>query len=304
MGARKERANQTHDEVTKILVRNLVANDRVLTVAEINRILHTKSIENKIRVKDLPDEISFVYALYTRVAEDEMLPPENRKELLLRINKYLEEVEKEAPSIIEAEEEPVEREEELFDRSSFVLAVISTVLATISSFVVSFIGTREITFPSPLTIVGTVAGIATVISVIYAFLRLKEKQEEPAVSRRSFIREYWDFEGRISKILSKLGNVKREAPLGSKDRRVRFDFLLVKGGKTFLVEAKWFRRYASKFMIESMKSMARTAKEIDKTYSLILVVNDKKFVASGLSELRRTWDYIFDERELRGFRAD
>lgn len=302
VGARKERANRTHSEVTRILVRNLLSNDRVLTIPEINRILHTKSIENKIKITDLPDEVSFIYALYTKVAEDEILPSENRKELLHKINKYLEEIEKEVPSIIEAEEEPVEGKEMFFEKFEFLLGFISVFIAAISMIFVNFVFAEEITLSSLLTISATLAGIIALITAIYSFMRLKEKQEEPAVSRKSFIQEYRNFEERVFKVLKRLGDIQREFRLAKEGELVSFDFLLTTDSKKFLIEIKWFRRYASKFSIDRLKSIAKTAKDIDKTCLLVLVVNDKKFIASGLSDLKMVWDYIFDERELKDFR--
>jgi len=72
----------------KILVRNLVNIDYVPTIPEINRLLRAKSIENKISITDLPDEMTFIYAIYARVSEDEILSSD-KKHTLNNIHLFL-----------------------------------------------------------------------------------------------------------------------------------------------------------------------------------------------------------------------
>lgn len=298
IGAKKERVNATYHEIVKILIRNLINNDHILSIPEINRILQTKSLENRIKVTDLPDEITFIYALYTRITENEILSSEKRKELIQGINEYLKKVEEKEPSVlIEEEKKPVVKEEKI----SFLLGLTSIFVATLATIFV-FYPYRLISTSSLINILMSVVAMTAALITIITFIRLKEEQEEPIVSRKSTIKAYKEFEDRILKIIGASGKTMREFVLKKDNRTFVFDICFKRGTKTFLIEVKRFRSYVPRFVIDKLKDRARIAKEIDKNYVLILVVENKKYLARYLDDLSKTWDYIFDEDELKEFR--
>jgi hypothetical protein len=297
-GARKERATQAYNEVIRILIRNLLNNNRVLAIPEINRILQTKSRENKVKVSDLPDEISCVFALYTRIAEDEMLPSKNREELLSEINTYLEQVEREAPTVVEEIEKPPPAKEEAYLRSSeFYLALVSIATGLIAGLILNFL-----TATATLNILNMLPPIAVTITAVIGITSVFARMREKSTTLVMPTVEAVDFEDRIFKILKELGDTKKEFSLPEGLPSIRFDFFLMRGGSKFLIEVKWFRSYASNSSIRRLNAIARTIKDLNKDYVLILVVNDKKFLAAGLPGLSRIWDYVFDESELKEFR--
>jgi hypothetical protein len=82
IGAKKVRAESAFNEIGQILLRNLVDRNYVLTISEINRIIQAKCIEKKIKINDLPDEITFINVLFTRIAEDEILSCDKKNEYM------------------------------------------------------------------------------------------------------------------------------------------------------------------------------------------------------------------------------
>jgi len=299
VGAKKERINSTYYELVKIIIRNLVNNDHLPSIPEINRLLQTKCIENRVNITDLPDEVTFIYAVYTRIAEDEILSSERKNELIHQINNHIKRIEKKAPSItIEEEKEPGDTEE----KYRMLLALSSILIATSAVFLMGFISNQVITVSSLIPILVAVVAMTIVLALITTLIKLKEEQEEPIASRKSIIKEYKGFEGRIFKIIKGLGEAKRKFVLEKDAKVIRFDISFKRGNKTFLIEVKMIRDHVPKFVIETLKTQAKFAKKIDKHYILILVVNNKKYLASYLDDLNKTWDYIFDENELREFR--
>ena len=297
IGAKKQRIDSTYREIVKILVRNLVNLNYVPTISEINRILQTKSTENKISVNDLPEEIKFIYALYARVSEDEILSADKKKELIDKINDYLEEIEKKAPSIIDEEKERLNKETKyvipliLFSVGVGISVAFFLITNLLSNIVINF----EI-------ILAIITSITAVVAITSTYTKFKEEQEEPKTSRKSVINEGRIFEDEIFKIIKDLGETKRGVDLRKDNIILNFDFSLKKGDKTFLIEVKNFQSYASSFIIHELTNRARHVKDKDKNCILILVVNNKRYFARYLDELSKTWDYIFDENELREFR--
>jgi hypothetical protein len=301
ISARKERAIHAHDEVVKILLRNLLTINRVLSIQEINRILQTKSREFKVRIEDLPDELNCISDLYTKVAEDEMLLTENKKMLLEKINIYIETAENEAPMIVETQEKPSIKTERLTSMSikSFEVAIsaISAAAGIIVAISLSLFSFTEASLTNQISMIAAIVFfIAASISVV-AFLWWIIDQSKPSIT--SIGQDAISFETRISRMLNQSGySVSRDALLPNIGE---FDFILQKNDHTYLIELKLFRTYIPKSIILVLLSKGKAAKLNNKNYSLILVVNNLKFIGRGISELTPTWNYIFDESGLKQF---
>ncbi|HEC92419.1 MAG TPA: hypothetical protein ENI51_05430, partial [Candidatus Atribacteria bacterium] len=298
IGAKKERVNQTYHEVVKILVRNLVNNDSIPSIPEINWILQAKSLENRIDTADLPDEIAFIYALYTKIAEDEILSPDKKNKLILEINKYIKKIEKETLSAVVREEIVVNKEE----KNKFLLALVSMLIATLGVFATLPFSTEGITVDILVSISMALVGMAIMLFVVMFIIRLKEEQEETIHSRRAIFKEYKEFEKDVFKIIKSLGEVVTEPTLKKENQMVRFDILLKRKNKNFLIEIKMFRNYINKFIANNLEIQAKLAKTINKNNITVLVVNDKKYLYPYFDKLSNIWDHIFDIEDLKNFR--
>lgn len=297
ISARKERAAHAHIEVVRILIRNLLNLDRVLTTSEINHILQTKARENRIKVSDMPDEMSCVYSLQCRVAEDEMLGTESRQDLLKKIQDFIDENEKANPQLTE---EPKAFEEQQTNISSKYLTYVS-LFAAISGIAAALI----LNFFSGIKIIenvmNTLVIIVTIIAVIVVletFLRFYEKST-PTLSVSFSPTTGQIFEDQIYKSLRKLGKTEKEPFIP--EIKSRFDFLLSTKANKFLVETKSYRSYISTSTIAFLNDIASNVKKINKNYTLVLIVNDKKFLNRGNTTLLNSWDYVIDENDLPNF---
>lgn len=296
--AKKERANKAYNEITKMLFRNLVNDNHLPTITEIDRIIETKSLENKVNKDDLPNVMTFINDVYTKVEENEIISPDKKRKFVRKINNYIKKIDKTAPSVIEEEGEMPSEVEIGFS----VLFFLSTIIAVIVVSIIVFLPEKMITMESLITLGFGVIAIIITLSTVSVFIKFREKLEETKVSRRSITTEYKKFENSIFEIIKDLGITTRDPKLVKDFRGYAPDFSVKRGQRTFLIEAKRLRSYLPIFRIGSLISQAKFAKKINKNYVLVLVVNDKKYLAQHLNLLKDVWDYIFDIDELRNFR--
>ncbi len=280
----------------KILIRNLVNNDYIPSFPEINRILTAKSIERKFNISDLPDEKTFIHALYAKIAEDEIISSDNKMNFIKKINRYLDINEKDSYPTDKVESKLINKEK-IFR----ILLIFSSLLIAIP-FVLVSLNTSGNAFTSSTLVLSITTMLITLI-ILNVFLKLKEEQEEPKVSRKSVFEDYRNYEERVFKILKPLRPVK-EIRIKKIDRQLTFDLSFRNDERIFLVEVKIFNSYIPKIVFDKLWYQANSAKEINKHYVLILVVNEKRLLKKYLIELEKIWDYIFDEEELIKFRNE
>ncbi len=296
IGAKNERINSTYEDIVKILIRNLVNSDYIPSFPEINRILTAKSIERKFNVCDLPDEVIFIYALYAKIAEDEIISSDNKINFIKKINSYLDTNERDS-DVTDKEELKLIDREKIFR----TLLILSSLIIAIP-FVLISLSTTENTFTYS-TFILTIVTILLTLIILNLFLKLREEQEEPKASRKSVFEDYRNYEDRVYKILKNF-RPNKEVRIKNNNRRLTFDLSFKTDGKIFLVEVKIFRSYIPKVIIDKLMYLANSAKETNKNYVLILVVNEKKYLRNYIIVLKEIWDYIFDEEELKKFRNE
>lgn len=185
----------------KILIRNLVNNDYIPSFPEINRILTAKSIERKFNISDLPDEKTFIHALYAKIAEDEIISSDNKMNFIKKINRYLDINEKDSYPTDKVESKLINKEK-IFR----ILLIFSSLLIAIP-FVLVSLNTSGNAFTSSTLVLSITTMLITLI-ILNVFLKLKEEQEEPKVSRKSVFEDYRNYEERVFKILKPLRPVK------------------------------------------------------------------------------------------------
>jgi len=296
IGARNERANASYEDIVKILVRNLVNNDYIPLRPEINRIITTKAIEKRFNISDLPDEVTFIFALYTRILEDEIISPNEKKALVEKINKYLESEESYEYGLDQSEVRLIDRE-----KIQKIILIILSLMTAVGTVIITLLKTdfknESKIFP---TILMALIVTSITLFILNYFLSLKEEQNSPKDSKKIVFNEYKNFEERIFNILRPF-NPNKEFMI-SNGRH--FDFSFTNAEQNYFVETKLFQRYVSKSIINRLKKQALYEKELNRNSILILVVNNKKYLDHYLNELGDCWDYVFDEIELKNFRNE
>jgi len=305
IGAKKERVNSTYNEIIKILVRNFVKSDYLPTVDEITRIIRSKSIENKIEVGDLPDELTFYSALYTKVAEDEILSGEKKNQLLKNVNAYLDSIREDTKIMEELEESKTYREEKERIFSFFYLALLSLLsglmvaLLSFSTVDISYGGFWENLIFMMVAMIGTVL-------IAISFIVLKEEQEKTEASGRTPLSKYREnvkkFQDDIRQIIENKTGFSEEPKITVDGITVRFDYAFQKDGTHYLVELRYWKNVLPKMFVNDLCYRAIKAKEKNIKAKLVLILFNKNSLGKRyINELQTYWDYVFDKEEFEDF---
>ncbi len=294
IGVKKEKINSVYNNIVKIIFKSVIHNDYIPSIIEIERMITTKCAENNIQVKHLPEPVEFINAVYTKIMDNEILESRKKKSLIKKINGYLE---KKSEALEEESGiQGVPKEE----RFRLVLMLLSSLLAAIVSFFTMFYTNIIFSRNQIYLLIGVFIAAVAASMVVALLKRFKEKPTVSSPLRKRY-REYTDFETKIARYLRPL-NYKRKPRVVTDKGRAYFDFEFRKGSKTYYVEVKTFAGYISRFTIRRMNDQAKLIKFQDENNLTILVVNDKSYIRTYITELSKYWDYILDKSEFREFR--
>jgi hypothetical protein len=245
----------------------------------------------------MPDEMSCVYSLQCRVAEDEMLSAESKKDLLKKIQDFIDENEKANPELTEEPKALEEQQNNIMSKYLIYISLFAAISGIAASLILNFFSGIKINENIPNTI-AIIIIIIFVIAVLMTFLKFNEKSTS-TVSASISPATGQIFEDQIYKSLRKLGKIEKEPFIPEIKRR--FDLLLSTKANEYLVETKSYRSYVSAPTIAYLNDIASNVKRINKNYTLVLIVNDKKFLNRGNTTLLNSWDYVIDENDMPNF---
>jgi HJR/Mrr/RecB family endonuclease len=232
VGARRERIRSANVEVEKILVRRIVLEGYTPTRADVTRLLQGKARDFKVSNDDLLSEAQVLNTVYTRIVESDLIPTDQREEILKRI----------LPSLSDAEASPISAMEERPQHVSRMLTT-TTVLLGVMAAAASAVGglvsvlpditsatvqLRELAVPALATIIASFIVLSTMI----ALFRMRASQEAIG-TKAGEIDRYVAFEMEVARVMRRQNaNIRRATP------QEGADFVLELPGKRVLVEAK------------------------------------------------------------------
>lgn len=253
IGAKKERVNSANGEIEKILVRRIVLEAYTPKLADVSRLIEGKARDFHVRATDLLSEEQLLNSIFTRVVETDLIPKDQREEILKRL----------APVLVEAEGEPVEEKTILELPSSRRRFLTRTVALAVLGIITSLIGSLVAVLPDlstlggklpeilPAILVPGMASLAVITALIW-FYRLRESQEE--TSKSSALWKYVKFEREVAKVLERVGPDVRAA--GPRD--VGYDFVVDRGGRKILIEVKaWNRPMPARIVMHIAENLRR-----------------------------------------------
>lgn len=232
VGAKKERTRGANTDVEKVVVRRIVLEGYAPTRADIARLLQGKARDFRVAEDELLSEGQLLNTVYTRIVESDLIPTDQREEILKRILPALAETEATPIDEDQARGAPIER---MLWTSTALLGVIAgaasiaggivSVLPELSMTSTSF---REIAIPA-LT---TVAASLVLLTAMIAFYRLRASQEAVS-SKAGQMNRYIAFEMEVSRAFKKLG-----VPIRRAERAEGADFIVEIRGQRILIEVK------------------------------------------------------------------
>ena len=237
VGAKKERIAGANAELAKILVRRIVLEKYAPSEAHLARLIEGKARDYRVRPGELLSETQLLNTIYTRIVESDLIPAEQRNEILDRIAPALSA--SEIAPVPEQIVEEVETSDRLARRTRADVALMAVMTSMVGGLVAVAPDIREFQARIP-ELLPAIAAIALaslgVIAALYTVLRLRATQEEVSGKTRE-VSHYLRFEEQVRELLERLaGRVRVPNP------REAGDFLIEQGGRSILVEVKAWSR--------------------------------------------------------------
>jgi hypothetical protein len=163
VGAKKERTRGANTDVEKIVVRRIVLEGYTPTRADIARLLQGKARDFRVADDELLSEGQLLNTVYTRIVESDLIPTDQREEILKRI----------VPALAETEASPIDEDQargapiaRMLRTSTTLLAVIAGGASIVGGIVsvlpeLSTASTtlREIAVPALATVAASLVGV-------------------------------------------------------------------------------------------------------------------------------------------------
>jgi hypothetical protein len=180
VGAKKERVAACNQQVENILVRRIVLEAHVPKVLDIARLIEGKARDFRVGVTDVLSVAQTLNVIYTRVTESDVIPGEQRQQLLDRIRPALEECEAPDEGVLEAQEELEAQERRRHTRTSAALGAMAVMASLAGALVTTLPVIDKLNFLDPEWIrafLATVVGSLGVIAGLVVFYKFRISQE-------------------------------------------------------------------------------------------------------------------------------
>jgi hypothetical protein len=258
VGAKKERIRIANSELEKILVRRIVLEKYTPKEEDIERLIDGKSRDNRVRSVELLSWAQLLNTVYTRIMESDLIPSEQRDEILGRITPALS-----ASEVEPAKEQAIEEvrvSERLWKGTRLAIFLMAFLTSIVGGIITAIPDIKKLRANSPdvLFMIAVTASVSMgIIGIVLAIVKLRSSQEESDNKVSEFSR-YFEFESQVRKLLEKFGTV-----IEPSETARGYDFALEKGGKKILIEVKSWSRPIPSAIINHLATRLRES--IEKT---------------------------------------
>ena len=274
IGARKERVRSGNDEVEKILVRRIVLENFEPTLDEIVRIVDAKARDFRVRPTDLLSEGQFLNNIYTRVVESDFIPREQRQEILERLGRTIDEMNR-SPSLDQSIEE--------IATQAFTTRMTSTALPALAAMAASATAAGTIfavlpNFPRgfqslsevwPLLFATAATSLALIAFIVVTYRLRERQQEEP--SKSAALSSHMEFENEVFRMLKDCVTGRNKRIQQSRSNK-GYDYDIEDNGKRIIVEVKnWNRRASHSLFAREVSRLEGVLAEEDATMAILVV---------------------------------
>ena len=279
VGAKKERIAAANTELERILVRRIVLEKYIPREIDISRVVEGKARDYRVRPAELLSESQTLNAVYTRIVESDLIPAEQRDEILGRITPALSASEA-APVQEEALQEAASTERRVRGTQAAIamMAVLTSILGGLVS-VLPEIGDIQAKLRELLPVIaGTAAASLAAIALFSLVVRLRGSQEETP-NKAKEVSRYFEFESAVRKTLEKFGKVfASTGPEG-------FDFIFERGGKKIAVEVKaWSRSVPPAILRDVGDRLAAAAQRAGASEAILVTSTGSEPYSESLGE--------------------
>jgi len=232
----RERIRSANADVEKIVVRRVVLEGYTPSRSDVARLLQGKARDFRVSDDELLSEAQVLNTVYTRIVESDLIPTDQREDILKRI----------LPALTESEASPIDEDTaraapvaRMLRTSTVLLGAMAAAASVVGGIVSVFpdisstpMKFRELILPALATVVASLA----ILSVMIVFYRLRASQEA-VDTKGGEVNRYLAFEMEVYRLLRKLGaKVTRGAPGAG------VDFILDLPDKRVLIEVKAWKQ--------------------------------------------------------------
>ena len=268
IGAKAERIISSNAELEKILLRRIVLENYIPTKIDILRLIESKARDFRVRDIELLSETQILDIVYARILESDLIPSDQRKILLEKINPIL--VGFELAPLEEHTVEEVKATKRILRMSQIIPVYIglgTSIAGGIISLIPFFKGVDTTVIKAIPEFIATIATSFAIVIVLLKIVRLKAPQEDMP-SKAKEITKYYNFEERVYRTLKNAGIVVKLS--GPRDEG--FDFFVAVRDKNYLIEVKSWSKSVGKFVIaRTIERLRESANRIGVNESIIVV---------------------------------
>lgn len=268
IGAKKERIRAANSDLERIVLRCIMLDRDLPEESDISRLIKGKSIDHRVRPSDLISVTQLLNVVYTRIVESDLIDSVRRQEILSSITPIL--VASENRPILEGDFEELDRSDLRRNKARVLVLTMGIVLSIIGGLISVVIGDPSLLDDSSTLaedIVFPALSSLAAISAVYIAMRLRSFQEE-TVNGAGELSSYVAFEDQVRKTLTRLGELEGHASSGDD-----FDFLIRRGDRRFVIEAKtWSTPVPVPVILSTIKRLQKAAQSFGADEAIIVTL--------------------------------
>lgn len=238
VGAKLERVAAANLELERTLIRRVVLEKHIPSQLDLSRLIEGKARDHRVESVELLSEKQLLNTIYTRITESDLIPPEERDQILSRLSPALSDYEK--PAVSDELLKEAAASKDIDRRSNLATLFLGIIASAIGGLVTVLPQFRSLRVPLGLTrLLPSIIGIAfasfAVIALGYVLLRARASQAAPP-SKASELSSFVTFEAQVRDLLQRAGY----STVGVVGADSGYDFIAEGGGKKLVVEVKQF----------------------------------------------------------------
>ncbi len=296
-GARKARVAAANVDLERILMRRIVVDKYTPNEGDIARLAEAKAREHRVRLADLSSTTQLLNTVYMRIVESDLIPSDQREEIVGRIVPVLTSVEAE-PLLEESVEDITVSHRRVGERLAFVAAtavstsVFGGVVAVVVGLSAADTEPALDAFPANL-LIATIAASLTLITTIAAATRWRSSQEKTGRTRD--LSRYVAFENRVRTTLERFGTVRHSVS-------DQIDFLVRYKDCLLAIDVKaWSVPIPRSIMLSTAKRVKAAADKAGATQGIVVTLGGMR----GLRQIAEEEGVkAFTLKELRAYLAE
>ena len=238
VGARNERVRSANSEIERILLRHIVREGFNPSPEDIARLIEAKARDFHVRASALLSDVELIGNVFTRIIESDLIPKEQREEVLRRLTPAIEKIESTPIKEVALESTSPDRSALVF-LSSAIMAIGASVAGVLVALLPDFPRVWRATeqLPDLLPIAGATGAVSLLSITLIAVYTWSRERLREGPGTDSGLRPHADYEARVIRTLRKMG-ITPHISL----RPESFDFFVERGGKKILVDIKYSSR--------------------------------------------------------------